>query len=94
VFAAQHFHDKTIKPAVAVDVREVNSHGSIAHVSPGHAVHRPELAAPIVEPDPIRSLEIVANIDVRRSVPVDVAHLNVETKIRLRFRRPPVLIAK
>ena len=67
--------------AVTVDVGEVRPHRGV-----GHRTHRLRagLAKPpgaVVEPEPIRRLEIVADVNIHKAVAVDVAHLHAQAEV-------------
>ena len=68
-----HVGDEKVVVPVAVDVCEVHRHRKVAAVAHRQLVDKLEFSAALIDPKPIRSLEIVANVDVRPAVLVHVA---------------------
>ena len=48
----------------------------------------------VVQPEPVGSLKIVANVDVRQTVAVDVTNLHSQSKVRRWRDRTPIFISK
>ena len=67
--------------AIAVHIRHIDAHGVEARVSQRLGRGCAEMTTPVVEPKPIRRSEIVGDVKVRRSVPIEVAEDH---------RQPPV----
>ncbi len=92
---AQHIHHKKVVEAVAIDVREIDAHRGKAHLSNRQRRHGVESPLSIIDPEAIRRLEIVAHVNVRRSVAVDIAEHDREPPVKRRLRqRPPMLVKK
>ena len=67
---------------VAINVGEVHPHRRVGH-RPHHL--RAGLAEPagaIVEPEPVRRLEVVADVNVDVTIAVDVAHLHAQAEVQ------------
>ena len=75
IIATQHVAHKKIEVAVEINIRSVHSHRTEALMP--QCLHRREREAsmPVVPPEPIRRVEIVADINVRRTVTVEIADL-------------------
>src|SRR5438552_8650749 len=94
VLSAQHFHCHEVQLAVSIEIAEVNSHGCVAHVPQRQAVGGLEMTGAVVQPEPVGSLKIVANVDVRQTVAVDVTNLHSQSKVRRWRDRTPIFISK
>src|SRR5207249_2689051 len=81
-FAAQHVNRDEVQPPVAIDVSEIHSHGGVAHVAQGRAWHGAETAMTVVEPGTVGGLKIVADIDVRKAILVNIADLHGQAKVQ------------
>ena len=83
--AAEHVTDKEIVKTITVNVCKINSHGVMAGAADSQLRESAEMAPAIVDPDSIRTLKIVADIDVWKSVAVHVAEHDGEAQIPRRF---------
>ena len=70
---AHHVSDEKVVVPVAVDVGEVHRHREVAAVAQRHLADEPEFAIAQIDPKPVRRLEVVANVNVRPAVLVDIA---------------------
>ena len=77
----QHLDDAEVISAVAIEVSEVHAHGGQTHVSKGKLGGFPELSFSITPPQPVRSLEIVTDVKVLKSVAIDIPHLHRQTEV-------------
>ncbi len=67
--------------AVTVDVGEIRPHRGV-----GHRAHRlraslAKLPGTVIKPEPIRRLEIVADVNIHKAVGVDVAYLHAQAEV-------------
>jgi len=72
IIAAEHIGQKQIHMPVRVDVGDGHRHGGLTglpHIVAGGCT---ELPRPVTEPDMIRAFKVVAYIQIRPSVPVEV----------------------
>src|SRR5437762_13583981 len=81
MFAAHHLDGQKIKEAVAIKIGEVHAHGRKALMAYSQARNGSKMAVPIVDPEAIHGLEVIADIDFRRAVAVYVTHLDRQPKI-------------
>ena len=82
---AHHVSDEKVVVPVAVDVGEVHRHREVAAVAQRHLADEPEFSAALIDPKPIRRLKVVADINVRPTVEVDVANHHRQAKIPKRL---------
>ena len=91
--AAQHVQHHEVIEAVAVDVGEIDAHREEAALAHGQPRERLKMAATLVDPNPVHGIEIVANVEVGKTVAVQVAeHHRQSPVIGRRGQGPPVLI--
>ena len=64
-------HEKIIEP-VAIDVRKIDPHGEHAGFPQCQRRRLAKPALPHIEPEPVEAVEIIANINVRLTVTVDI----------------------
>ena len=91
---SQHVQHQHIVVAVAVEVGEVDAHRGTARVADGQPGHRAKPAAPVVDPEPVGVGKIVADVQVRREIPVDIAKSHGQTPVTGGRKRPTVLISE
>jgi hypothetical protein len=48
-----------------IEVRKIDGHGKRTGVAQGEALNQPKLAPTIVDPDFVRGMEVVADIQIR-----------------------------
>lgn len=82
VVAAGHFDDQEIEMTIAVEVTEIHAHGRKGKFAKGVEGGFAKATAAIVDPEAIGHLEIVADVEIRGAVAVDVAHLGAEAVIK------------
>ena len=82
---AHHIGDKKIVVSVAVDVGEVHRHREVAAMAQCQLVDELEFAVALIDPKPVRRLKIVANINVRPAVLVDIADHHRQAQIPKRL---------
>ena len=82
MIAVQHLRDKEIIVTVAIYVREINRHGGqalVAHRRPWNGAKPP---GAVVDPDAVGPVkEIVAHVNVRQAVAVDVAEHHAQAPV-------------
>src|SRR2546422_8652780 len=81
MIAAQHIQHEKIIEAIAVDVGKVNPHGIPAGLAQSQPSYGPKFSRTLIDPDPVRRIKIVADINVRLAVAVDVPEHHRETPI-------------
>src|SRR5262249_37981932 len=81
VLAAAHLDHKKVQMPVAIQIGKVHSHGSVALLAHCQLRKQPKPAATVVDPDAVHGLKIVADIDVRKPVLVDVPDLHAQSEI-------------
>jgi hypothetical protein len=92
---AQHVDHEKINIPVAIDVRKIDAHGKSARVPDGQVRSGAKVSATIVDPDAIRRKKVVAHINIRRAVAVDVTKHRRQAKIiRRQYKRPSLFIEK
>ena len=85
VAAAKHVQHDEFVPAVPIQVRKVDPHRKHARPAQRQPVHGAKLSFAIVDPDTIFAGKIVAEINVRRAVVVDVAKHHRQSPVVRRF---------
>src|SRR5207249_6899998 len=73
VLAARHVRHQKIVVSVAIDVCNISSHGEIAGGTQRRMVLGAKMPVTIVDPTAIRRKRIVANVNVRITIAVEVA---------------------
>ena len=93
--AAQHVHHDEVHEPVAIHIREIHAHGAGGHVAQGQARRETEAPPAVVQPHAVRRPEIVADIEIGKSVVIDVAEGRGQSPVErcLRQRRA-VLVAE
>src|SRR5687767_14075832 len=95
MIAREHVADEEVVVAITIDVGEIDAHGKAAGVAQSQRSHRAKTAVAIVDPDAVRRAEIIANIKVRRAVPVDVPeHRGKSPIVKIPLERLPLFIEK
>ena len=91
---AEHLGDEEVVEAVAVDVRGVDRHRRQTVMAEGGPRRGLEALAALVQPDAVRPIdEVVADVEVRQSVAVQVAEHRGQAPIRRCFlQRVAVLV--
>ena len=92
--AAEHLHHEKVGVAVAVDVGEVRPHRGVRHRAHRLRAGLAEFAGAVVEPEPVRRLEIVADVNVSEAVGVDVTHLHTQPEVERLGKRLAVGLNK
>ena len=87
VVAVEHLDDDQIVGSVAVDVGKIDCHGRGAHVAERQSVNRAEALSVLVDPDTVGGKkEVVANVNVRQPVAINVAEHDGQPPIQGRRR--------
>ena len=95
VLAAEHVNDDEIIQAIAIQIRKIYSHREVTALSNGQAVDRAKDALPLVDPDPVGRLEVVAHVEIGPSVAVHVTeHRRQPPVVRRLGQAPAVLVEK
>ena len=91
---AQHVHHEQVHESVAVDIGRVHGHRAEALVAEQGARCRLKTSPCAVEPDTVLPVhEIVAHVEIRPSVTIQVAEQGAQPPVGWRgFQFPPVLI--
>ena len=58
---------------IPIDVCEINSHREMARATHREVWQRVEMAFAIVDPDAVRRLKIVADVEIGKTITIDVA---------------------
>ena len=88
--AAQHVENEKVIETIAVQIREIHPHGKRARVTEHPARRGAKAPAPVVQPEPVRAPEIIADIEIGRAVAIHIAEHRGETP--LPRRRDQVLL--
>ncbi len=80
--AALHLGGEGVDVAVPVDVGEVHRHGGVRRLPEGVARRRPEGPVALVDPEPVRVVEVVADVQVRAPVAVHVVEARRQAEVR------------
>ena len=91
---AQHFHGDEFQSAIPVDIRKIHAHRGVTQGRQNQGRSLAEMAAAIPQPQPVRRLKIVADIDIRSAVAIDVADLHRQPEVTGHFGRLPVGIGE
>ena len=84
--------DEKVDPAIAVDVREVDGHGRKAEIADGPVVHCLEGPISLTHPDTVRRPEVVADIEVRPAVAIQILKLGRQPPVAIQPQRRAILI--
>ena len=87
----EHVEHQHVVVAVEVDVGKVDAHRRATRVAHGQPRHRPKPTAPVVYPKPVGVAEVVAYIQVRREVAVDIAERHGKSPVARGGKRLSVL---
>src|SRR5438445_10849325 len=79
--ATQHFADKEIIEAIAVNVRNIDSHGGEGDVPNGQAIDGSKPSMAFINPDAIRSHKVVTDVQVRFSIIVKIMEHDAQAPI-------------
>src|SRR5436309_2502056 len=95
MMTAEHVAHKKIVQPIAVNIGEIDSHRIMTGAANGKLRQSAEVAMPVIDPDSIRGLKIVAHIDVRKAVAIEVVEHDREAQIpRRAFERFALLSQK
>ena len=83
--AAEHVDHEKIIQAIPVDIREIDAHGEQTGFANGQRRCRPKPTLPIVEPDPVFGVKIIADVKIGKRVPVHVAEHGVQAPFKQRL---------
>src|SRR5690348_1477838 len=83
--AAHHVSDDEVIQAVAIEVGEIDRHREMRRAPQRLPRNRAEFTVTVAEPPAIRILEVVADINVRLAVAIDVANNRGETQLPRRL---------
>ena len=87
VVATEHVQDKEFVESIAVEVGEINPHRKHAGLSQRQFGNRAKPAFAVVDPDAVFGGKIVADINVRRAVAIEVAKHHRQSPVVRRFRQ-------
>ena len=85
VIPAEHINHEDIVEAITVDVGKVHAHGGKAELTKAQGRGGAEMAMAVIEPDTIGSLEIIADVNIRGAIAIQIAKGDGESPIE---RRP------
>ena len=71
--AAEHVADKEVIPPISIDICKIDAHRVMAGAANCQLRRRPEMSVAIIDPDAVGSLKIVADINVRSAVAIQIA---------------------
>ena len=87
VFPGQHVHHEEVVVTVPIDVGKIHAHGRAAGVAQFHRVQLPELTPTLIDPDAIGRRVVIADIQIRGSIAIDIAEHHRQTPIPIgRYR--------
>ena len=90
---ALHIGNEKVIVTIAIDVSEVHRHRKVAAMPDRLFVNQLKPAITLVYPEPIRRLEIVAVVNIRQAVLIDVPNHYGQTEIpKLLLQRLPIFI--
>ena len=91
----QHVADQNVDVAIAIHVGKVDRHRRVAGVADREARHGAEGPRAVVQPEHVGILEVVAHVQIRRAVPIDVGELGGQAEVLRRGgERLAVLVAE
>ena len=95
VDSAQHIHCIEIVPTIAIDVGGIKPHGKVAHGTNGSVFDGPKHPAPLVDPDAIGRLEIIAFKNIWKLILIQISNHHAQTEVmRCSIQRFPTGIQK
>ena len=74
VIAAHHIDDENVIKSVAINVRHIHAHGEDALLAHRQTGQGAKFSAALVEPDAVRRIKVVAHVNVRQPVLVQIAN--------------------
>ena len=77
----QHVADQNVYVAVAIHVGEIDRHRRVTGVADREARHGAEGPRAVVQPEHVGILEVVAHVQIRRAVPIDVGELGGQGEV-------------
>ena len=77
----QHIRDKNFIEPVAVQIRDIDRHGEGAGVPQGQPGDGAKTAMAVVDPDSIRRMKIIADIQIRRVIVVEIPEHRCQSPI-------------
>ena len=69
----QHVRDTKIHLAVPIHVGKINPHRKHAGMAQGRQGTGPKMTLPVVEPQPVGRPKVIAHVNIRRAVTVQIA---------------------
>src|SRR5439155_15670209 len=81
VRAAQHVCDKNLVVSIAIQISTVHPHGEQTRVAKRQRGSRVEMAPPIVKPNAVRRMKIVANVNIWSAVFVEITKHDREAPV-------------
>src|SRR5438105_494738 len=79
--AAEHIQHNEIDATVPINIREIDAHRVFAGMTERQSVSGTKNSFAIVEPEPIRSPIIVANIQIRKAITIHIAKSGGQTPV-------------
>src|SRR5947207_6382222 len=89
-----HVHDDEVQAVIAIEVGEIYSHRTAARAAQSQLVDGPKISLALIDPDPVRRPEIVADVNVRGAVSVQIAKRNGQRPVKWRLGKPPAVFVK
>src|SRR4051812_43091108 len=85
VVLCKHIENEEIVEAIAIDVGEVDAHREEAGLAESQAIDGTKSAASLVEPDAVGTIKVVADVNVGKTVAVDIANHHGQTPVEERL---------
>src|SRR3954466_8618918 len=74
VVLCKHIENEEIIEAIAVDIGEINAHREEAGLAQSQAIDGAKSAASLVEPDAVGTIKVVADVNIGKTVAIDIAN--------------------
>ena len=75
---AQHIHGEEIQMPISINIRKIDPHGIKGSAPQDLAGNLREDAGSVIQPKPIFREKVIADIQVRIAIPVDIAKLRAK----------------
>ena len=94
MFPSQHVHHEEVVVAIPIDVGEIDAHGRAAGVAQFQGLQFPELTPTLIDPDAIGRRVVIADIQIRGAIAIDIAEHHRQTPIPIGRQRLSLRIRK
>ena len=95
VVPAEHIQHQEIIVPIPINVGKIHAHGKQAALALRQSRQGPKLHPALVQPDPVLLIEVVADVNIRQTVLIDVPNHHRQTPvIQWRRQRLPFFIEK